>query len=203
MLLFLARSWYLLICTILLNKHSTAQTQTRLRRSSVSLPGQGIVHRKGNLLKGRRGQSRTSPTDPLYTYDTSLSLIFVYLFGPQLCGAPVAHYYFYIFRTMTRVCVVCFINSILGNRYGLGVIPQIRGPGVAGSSPSTTSVAGYTCPLLFQSRIEIRFFSISRESRVENRKEKGNDGSVGAARPVGAHSDGPPNHFCAKSSESC
>jgi len=140
-LLFLARSWYLLICTILLNKHSTAQTQTRLRRSSVSLPGQGIVHRKGNLLKGRRGQSRTSPTDPLYTYDTSLSLIFVYLFGPQLCGAPVAHYYFYIFRTMTRVCVVCFINSILGNRYGLGVIPQIRGPGVAGSSPSTLTTS--------------------------------------------------------------
>jgi len=36
------------------------------------------------------------------------------------------------------VCVLlCFIKLILGNRYGPGVIPLGRGPGVAGSSPCT------------------------------------------------------------------
>jgi len=44
-----------------------------------------------------------------------------------------------------RRCVCCFvfIKPILGNRYGPGVIPQGRGPGVARSSPCslTTSLA--------------------------------------------------------------
>ena len=42
----------------------------------------------------------------------------------------------------TCVCVLlCFVDPILGNRYGPGVIPQVRGPGVAGSSPSTLTMS--------------------------------------------------------------
>ena len=40
------------------------------------------------------------------------------------------------------VCVLlCFINPMFGNQYSPGVIPEIRGPGVAGSSPSTLTTS--------------------------------------------------------------
>ena len=45
-------------------------------------------------------------------------------------------------RVLKNVCVLlCFIKPILGNRYGPGVIPRGRGPGVAGSSPSTLTTS--------------------------------------------------------------
>ena len=37
--------------------------------------------------------------------------------------------------------LLCCIKPILGNCYGPGVIPKIRGPGVAGSSPSTLTTS--------------------------------------------------------------
>jgi len=50
---------------------------------------------------------------------------------------------FFKFLKSLSVCVCCFvfIEPILGNRYGPGVIPWGRGPGVAGSSPSTLTTS--------------------------------------------------------------
>ena len=39
------------------------------------------------------------------------------------------------------VCLFCFIKPILGNRYGPEVVPQHKGPGVAGSSPYTLTMS--------------------------------------------------------------
>jgi len=39
------------------------------------------------------------------------------------------------------VCCFVFIKLILGNHYGPGVIPEIRGPGVAGSSTFTLTTS--------------------------------------------------------------
>ena len=42
----------------------------------------------------------------------------------------------------TNMCLLlCFIKPILGKRYGPGVIPSSRGPGVAGSSPFTLTTS--------------------------------------------------------------
>ena len=43
---------------------------------------------EGELRRGSQGLSWTSPADPVYTNYTSLSLILICLFGPQLRGAP-------------------------------------------------------------------------------------------------------------------
>jgi len=44
-------------------------------------------------------------------------------------------------RTQCSVCWFFFIKPILDNCYGPGVIPLIRGPGVAGSSPFTLTIS--------------------------------------------------------------
>ena len=47
------------------------------------------------------------------------------------------------YKNAWHVCVLlCFIKPILGNRYGPGVSPYDRGPGVAGSSPFTLTYHG-------------------------------------------------------------
>jgi len=55
----------------------------------------------------------------------------------------------FLYQGTWGVCVLlCFINPILGDRYGPGVIPQIRGPGVAGSSLCVCVLLCFVDPIL-------------------------------------------------------